>query len=208
MVATAKFLVAFAILGSVSWQVIDRLVNNLFRPTEYFAFVSIQTSLIAAGILISTGLTMWAGKSESRVQVLIRLTATACYIVVALAYNVLLRGSANDVRDGNYDWPVLPNEIIHVWAPIALVLGWLFIQGPVKLKLRDAFWVALYPLVWLIFSVIRGLITGWWPYWFIDPTGEGGITGMFTYIGAIMVFLIFLGYSLILLTRINTKRFN
>jgi hypothetical protein len=208
LIGIARFAVALAILASVAWQVTDRLANGLFRPTEYFAFVSIQTSIIAAFILIWTGRTVFSGRTESRLQVISRLTATACYLVVSIAYNALLRGSANDIRDGDYAWPVLPNEVIHVWAPLAIFLGWLLIQGPIKLKLRDALWVTVYPLTWIAFSVVRGLATGWWPYWFIDPTGVGGVVGMITYILAILVFLIFLGFLLILISRLNKKRLN
>jgi hypothetical protein len=206
IIGAARILVALAILGSITWQISDRLAHDLFRPTEYFAYFSIQTSIIAGATLLWTGLTSWSGRKDSKAQSIVRLAATACYILVSLAYNLLLRGTANDPRDGDYDWPVLPNEIIHVWAPIALALGWLFLQGPVRLKLRAALWVAVYPLAWLIFSVLRGLATGWWPYWFIDPSGAGGVAGMFTYIGAITFFLILLGLVLIALSRLPISR--
>ena len=206
IIGAARILVALAILGSITWQISDRLAHDLFRPTEYFAYFSIQTSIIAGATLLWTGLTSWSGRKDSKAQSIVRLAATACYILVSLAYNLLLRGTANDPRDGDYDWPVLPNEIIHVWAPIALALGWLFLQGPVRLKLRAALWVAVYPLAWLIFSVLRGLATGWWPYWFIDPSGAGGVAGMFTYIGAITLFLILLGLVLIALSRLPISR--
>lgn len=204
-VAALRFLVALAIVASITWQISDRLANGLFRPTEYFAYFSIQTSLIVAAVLIWTGITSWFGKADSKAQFIARMSATACYILVSLAYNLLLRGTANDVRDGDYQWPVLPNEIIHVWAPLAVTLGWLIFQAAKRVKFRAALWVAVYPLAWLAFSVIRGLATGWWPYWFIDPTGDGGVAGMFTYIGAITVFLITLGYILIVLSRLSMK---
>lgn len=206
IIGAARILVALAIFGSITWQISDRLAHYLFRPTEYFAYFSIQTSIIAGAALLWTGLTSWSGRRDSKAQAIVRLAATACYILVSLAYNLLLRGTANDPRDGDYDWPVLPNEIIHVWAPLALTLGWLLLQGSVRLKLRAALWVAVYPLAWLIFSVLRGLATGWWPYWFIDPTDDGGVVGMFTYIGAITVFLILLGLILIALSRMPISR--
>lgn len=204
-VAGLRLLVALAIIASITWQVTDRLANGLFRPTEYFAYFSIQTSLIVAAVLIWTGVTSWSGKADSKAQFVARMSATACYILVSLAYNLLLRGTANDPRDGDYQWPVLPNEIIHVWAPLAVTLGWLLFQDFKGVRFRAALWVAVYPLAWLTFSVFRGLATGWWPYWFIDPTGDGGVAGMFTYIGAITVFLITLGFILIALSKLSIK---
>lgn len=205
IVSVLRLLVAAAVLGSIVWQVTDRIANNVFRPDEYFSYFSIQSSILVGAVLLWSAHTAWHGIAESKFHVIARLSVTAYYILVSLAYNLLLRGEPNDVRDGDYDWPVLPNEIIHVWGPIAVALGWLLIQGDLRLKIRAAFWVAVYPLLWLGFSVVRGTITGWWPYWFIDPTGNGGVAGMLTYIGAITVFLIVLGMLLLALTRIAPR---
>lgn len=203
VVALLRLVVAAAVLGSVAWQVSDRIVNNVFRPTEYFAFFSIQSSLIVGAVLLWSAHKAWWGLPETKLLVIARMSSTAYYILVSLAYNLLLRGSANDVRDGDYQWPVLPNEIIHVWGPIAVTLGWLLVQGEVRLRFRAALWVAVYPLFWLGFSVVRGIATGWWPYWFIDPTGDGGVSGMLSYIAAITVFLIGLGVLLLALARVT-----
>jgi hypothetical protein len=67
--------------------------------------------------------------------------------------------------------------------------------------LRAAFWVAVYPLAWLAFSVVRGISDGWWAYWFLDPTDEGGVTGMLTYVFGITVLMIGLGFLLSLFAR-------
>lgn len=205
IVGPLRLAVAASIFASIAWQVTDRLAHGLFRPTEYFAYFSIQTSLIVAAALVWTGVSSLQGRANSKAQYIARMSSTACYILVSLAYNLLLRGTANDPRDGNYDWPVLPNEIIHVWAPLAVTLGWLIFQDAGRIRFRAALWVAVYPLAWLTFSVIRGLATGWWPYWFIDPSGAGGVAGMFTYIGAITVFLISLGFILIALSRLTFR---
>jgi hypothetical protein len=41
---------------------------------------------------------------------------------------------------------------------------------------------------------VRGLLDGWWPYWFINPNSEIGITGMLTYILIIAISFISLGF--------------
>ena len=94
IIGAARILVALAILGSITWQISDRLAHDLFRPTEYFAYFSIQTSIIAGATLLWTGLTSWSGRKDSKAQSIVRLAATACYILVSLAYNLLLVGMA------------------------------------------------------------------------------------------------------------------
>ena len=44
-----RTLLGLALVGSVIWQVADRIRVDLFRPTEYFAYFSI-TSAIFAGV--------------------------------------------------------------------------------------------------------------------------------------------------------------
>jgi hypothetical protein len=117
----------------------------------------------------------------------------------------LLSDVANDVRDGDYAWPVFPNEFIHTYGPILIVLDYLISQKAFNIRLRAALWVAVFPLIWLIFSVIRGFITNWWPYWFINPNGEAGVIGMLSYIGAITTFFLILGFIVLGLKKLLKK---
>jgi len=73
------------------------------------------------------------------------------------------------------------------------------------LRLRAALWVAVYPLAWLAFSITRGIVDGWWAYWFLNPNDEGGLNGMFTYIGGITVLMISLGFVLLAIRKLITK---
>ena len=196
-VAVLRWLASAAIFSSVVWQVTDRLAHNLFRPGEYFAYFSIQGTLIAAVMLGYTGWLSWTGKPETRQVTIARVSATTYEIVIALVYNALLRNSPGDIRDAGYAWPVVPNEIMHVWAAVFMLLDWIVIAGWVGLKLRASLWVAVFPLAWLAFSVARGAATGWWAYWFLNPNEKAGIPGMLTYIGGITVLMIGLGFLLL-----------
>lgn len=191
---TVRTLIGLALLGSVIWQVADRLRVDLFRPTEYFAFFSISTAIFAGFVVLMSGLTLLQGKSESERMNIIRLVAAVSMIIVGVVYHALLGDSAVDPRDVGYDWPQIPNLVIHTYAPIAIAIDYLVsVKGPKPLW-RKALWVVVYPLVWLSFSLIRGLADGWWPYWFINPGSEGGVIGMITFILIIAFGFIALGF--------------
>jgi hypothetical protein len=192
-IALVRLAAAAAIFGSIVWQISDRLANGLFRPGEYFAYFTIDSSLIAAVALAVSGVWAWLGRDETRLLHLVRLSVVTSATIVAVVYNALLRGMANLPADGDYEWPVLPNEILHVWGPIVILLDWLLVRGYARLPIKASFWVLVFPGAWAVFSIVRGLVSGWWPYWFIDPTGDGGVGGMLTYIGGIMVFFIVVG---------------
>lgn len=194
--AALRLAIAVGLIGSVAWQVLDRINFGVFRPTEYFAYFSIVSALLAALIALVAAWVLINGEQETKLLHISRLSVTAAMIVVGVVYHALLADVASDVRDGDYAWPVLPNEIIHTYAPIAIAVDYLASVKSRLLRMRAALWVAVFPLVWLVFSIVRGLATNWWPYWFINPNGEGGVVTVISYVAAITLFFLFLGYLL------------
>lgn len=191
---TLRLLIGLGLIGSVIWQVTDRIINEVFRPTEYFAYFSIVTAIFAGLYLITTGFGLLLKLEDTKWVEIARLSLTVALIVVGVVYHLLLADVANDVRDGDYAWPVLPNQIIHTYAPMLIVVDYLLSLRAFRIKMKAALWVAVFPLTWLVLSIIRGVATNWWPYWFINPNGEGGLSGMLTYVGAITVFFLALGF--------------
>ena len=189
-----RLAIGVSLLGSVAWQIINRIVADRFRPTEYFVFFSIDSSIFAGAVGLVGAWVLLSGKKETERQQTIRLVATVSMIIVGVVYHALLGDSAVDPADIGYEWPVIPNLVIHTWAPIAVAIDYLIsVRGSVP-KWRKALWVVVYPLVWLTFSVVRGLLDNWWPYWFINPNSEIGVSGMVTYILIIASAFIILGF--------------
>jgi len=191
--ASLRLLIGVGLIGSVIWQVTDRIVNGLFRPFEYFAYFSIVTAIFAGLFLITTSFGLLLKIEDTKWVEIARLSFAVALIVVGMVYHALLAGAANDIRDGDYAWPVLPNEIIHTYAPILAAIEYLVSVRAFRIRLRAFVWVGVFPLTWLVLSIVRGSATNWWPYWFINPNGEAGLGGILTYIGAITLFFLILG---------------
>ncbi len=191
-----RALLGLSLLVSVAWQVNNRIAADLFRPAEYFAFFSITSSILAGVVLVYSAYVLLNNKEETERQMSLRLIVTVSMVIVGVVYHALLGDSAVDPRDIGYQWPVIPNLIIHTWAPIAIVFDYLLsIRGALP-RWRKSLWVIAYPLGWLVFSITRGLIDGWWPYWFINPNSEIGIPGVIGYVLAISFAFISLGFLL------------
>lgn len=200
-----RFTVATSLLMAILWQVTDRLSHGVFRPGEYFAYFTIQTSLIAAVMLIITAVRDLQGKADTKALNLARLSVSTYAIVVSVVYNALLRGGEPSPADLGYAYPVPPDEILHVWGPIFIVLDFALTRTKAQLNFKQIFWVLLFPLAWLAFTIIRGLATGWWAYWFLDPTLDAGVTGVVTFILAIVVFMLVSASISLGLNKLNTK---
>ncbi len=190
-----RIAMALALFGSIFWQISDRVAHNLFRPTEYFTYFTITSCLLTGLSLVLSGLNALQNKEETKFLTLFRLTMAASMVIVGVIYNALLAGGDPDPRDVGYDWPVIPNLILHTYMPILVFLEWLISRSAFKLDLKSAFWVLVYPLTWLAFAITRGFITGWWAYWFIDP--QYGFATMAQWILTIAGFFVVLAIGLL-----------
>ena len=190
-----RIAMALVLFGSIFWQITDRVAHNLFRPTEYFTYFTITSCLLTGIALVVSGLRVLGNKEETKFLTLFRLTMAASMVIVGVIYNALLAGAAPDPRDVGYDWPVLPNLLMHTYMPILVFLEWLLTRTAVPLKLKSAFWVLVYPLSWLAFAITRGFVTGWWAYWFIDP--QYGFATMAQWILTIAAFFVVLAVGLL-----------
>lgn len=199
-----RLLIGAGLLGSVVWQVTDRIANNLFRPWDYFTKLSIDSSIYAGLVLVVSGLILLSGGSESKRLNIIRLGATVAMVVIGAGYHLLLGDSAVDPRDIGYAWPVPPNLMIHTYGPILIVLDYILsVKGP-RVNFRSGLWILVFPYLWVAVSVIRGLNTKEWPYWFLNP-GEVGVLGFLGYVGGFTVFGLGLAFLLVLFRRLSQK---
>ena len=194
LIVVIRVLLALSLFGSVYWQVSDRMMHNLFRPSEYFSYFSITSCLLTAVVLTLSAIQLTRGQAETKLLSLSRLTMAVSMVIVGVIYNALLRGGDPDPRDVGYAWPVLPNEVVHTYGPILIFIEWLLTRTTIALKINQAFWVLVYPLTWLGFSIIRGIITGWWPYWFIDPQYGIGTQATWIVVIAVMFSVLALGF--------------
>ena len=198
-----RIAMALVLFGSIFWQITDRVAHNLFRPTEYFTYFTITSCLLTGVALTWSGLIVLQNKEETKFLTLFRLTMAASMVIVGVIYNALLANADIDPRDVGYDWPVIPNLIMHTYMPILVFLEWLITRTAFKLDLKSAFWVLVYPLTWLAFAITRGFITGWWAYWFIDP--QYGFATMAQWILTIAAFFVVLAIGLLPAQRVIAK---
>ena len=63
--------------------------------------------------------------------------------------------------------------MLHKVTPIVLMADWLLDPPSVRLSPRAALTWLLYPLIWLVYTMVRGAAVGWYPYPFLNPANGG-----------------------------------
>jgi hypothetical protein len=203
---TARRLLGFVHLGAAVvlaftfvFQIVDLALADSLVPNEYFVYFTVDTTMIAIVLLALTGVSM---VREPRDAVLLTSAALALVplaIVTGVVYNLTLRGRPTEAYLG-MAWE---NEVLHVAMPLFLAADWfvlrLFDRGRPALP-WSALWIALvFPVLWVIVTFTRGLLTGWYPYPFLEP--EAGLVVNAGYIGGISVFVVVIAALGILISR-------
>lgn len=190
------------VLAALITQITDQISVGRFQPTQYFAFFTIQTAMINIVVLIVGGIMALRLERDTRLYTAIRASAFAYAIVTGVVYNLLLRDIPND--DG-YVGPTWANEALHVWIPIYFALDWLLTPGRVRVAWSTVWLAVSYPLIWVGVTMVRGSLTGWYPYPFLEPDGPNGVIGVVTYVVAIAAFIIALAALAVLINRVHTR---
>ena len=67
--------------------------------------------------------------------------------------------------------------------PIVVFLDWLIVPPSSTISMREATWWLGFPVVWTIYTMIRGAIVDWYPYPFLDPRLHGPVEIAATLVG-------------------------
>ena len=135
---------------------------------NFFSYFTILNNLLVAVCLtssLSSPSSKWGSFfSKATVQ-----SAIALYIfIVGLVYNLVLRGI---VSVTGLDWVV--DNLLHVVVPVLFVLYWFIYTARGVLQWKNIFPWLFFPVFYLIYSLIRGAVTGWYAYPFIHAAKLG-----------------------------------
>jgi hypothetical protein len=153
---TAVILQFYLILLNRTTSVAETIVR-------FFSFFTILTNILAAACCTW----LWLKPGSSRGQYFSRpgtLTAITVYItIVGLVYNLVLR-SYWEPRGLQQ----IVDELLHSVMPSLFLIFWIVLVPKGKLQWKEVFPWLIYPLVYIVFIIVRGALSGFYPYPFID----------------------------------------
>ncbi|KAA2256319.1 F420-dependent oxidoreductase [Solihabitans fulvus] len=88
--------------------------------------------------------------------------------------------------------------LLHTVSPVLCVLGWLVFGPRPTIAPSTVAWSALFPLLWLVFTLIRGAAIDYYPYPFVDVTrlGYGTVALNCVFVGVLFLGLAFAAMGL------------
>ncbi|SDK43433.1 hypothetical protein SAMN04487898_108159 [Pedobacter sp. ok626] len=180
----------FALIAQLYLTIVNNDIPVLESVVRYFSYFTILTNIMV--VLCFTLLLFNFNKNDehffSKPKI---LAAVTVYIsVVGIVYNLILR----------FTWEpkglqLVVDELLHAFIPVLYVVYWLIFVPKSTLKWKDAFAWLIYPFVYLVYILVRGDFSGFYPYPFIDVGALGYNKVM---LNSFYLLIVFLALSLIL----------
>ena len=141
---------------------------------SFFSFFTIDSNVGAVVVFAIGAVLLLRRVDDPRWFAVLRASATAYMVVTFIVYNLLLRGIALP-QGTTLPWS---NEVLHVVAPLLIIIDWLFAPGRRRLEWKELRIVVAFPIIWVGYTLIRGPLAynevakkpSWYPYPFLDPS--------------------------------------
>jgi hypothetical protein len=154
-----------AILAAIVAQMKVLAEAGALDAVNFLSFFTIQSNLIAAVALAAAAI---YGNQRPRWLDWLRGAATVYLTITFVVVIALLQGIDVGLQLAWVDFA------LHKLSPVIVVLDFVLDPPRTRLSTRDALLWLAYPLVWLVYTLVRGAAVGWYPYPFLDPAHSGG----------------------------------
>ncbi|MET4051693.1 hypothetical protein ABID81_001037 [Frigoribacterium sp. PvP054] len=189
-----RFVFAAASLVAVGGQFAVHLENH-FSVANFFSYFTNLSNLFAVVVFVVGGVRTLRRRPGSRAWDVVRLISVVNMVFVGLVFNVLL----TEVSGGVLPWV---NVIVHVVMPLAVLVDWLVLPAGRRLPWAAAAIGLVVPVLYSVYSLVRGAITSFYPYPFYDPEALGGYGPVAVYMVVLLVALAVLSVALVGLARL------
>lgn len=175
-----RMLLALLIVAALVWSGIDAV-----RGGELSQFVSYFTnqSNLAFAIVVVLGVA-WSGHRAARWDDL--RGAVTFYLAMTGIIYALLVAPLDELLRWDIGWTGI---VLHRIAPVAAVADWVLAPRSDRSSARRILWWQVYPIAYLLVTWLRGAITGWYPYEFLDPKASSWPQVLATTVFVLVAFL-------------------
>jgi hypothetical protein len=161
----------------------------------YFSFFTLLTNLLVALVLTFSFIapnSRWGRFFSSPIVA----TGTALYIaMVGLVYSFLLRHSWNPEGLDK-----LTDIILHDFVPVMYVAFWIFFVPKSGLRWKNPLSWVIYPIIYSAWILIRGAISGRYPYPFVNVGQLGYPQVLLNSLVLLIIFLV-IGFAVVTVAR-------
>lgn len=197
----SRLFAAVVCLVALVHRMLWGLSGQTIAGDNFFAYLTIQSNIAFAVLAIVAGIIALRTEEDPRWLTTARALVLSWTITAGLAFALIVWQAGLRGIPITVPWS---DVVLHFVLPALSVLGW--ILGPGR---RAASWwavpgVLLFPIVWGVFTIWRGAVIGWYPYYFLDSRQVSGLPEMIVSCAVALSIFALVAAALVLLSRYRT----
>jgi hypothetical protein len=153
------------------------------RVIRFFGYFTILSNLLVAGT--SWVVALSGEPLESRLRRILYVDALVGIAVTGIVHWFLLRPLLS--LDGADWWA---DKLLHVVVPLLAIVAWLALGPRGRVRSGDVGWAVIPPVLWLLYTLVRGAAKDFYPYPFLDADAHGYPAVLATCAGVAALFLV------------------
>lgn len=164
----------------------------LFAISNFLSYITVQSNILVIASLILMILNINSRKSK-----FIFFGTTVNVIITLIGYWAFLSYSSNYFGLGQ-----IANILIHLVVPIIYTMNW-FLNLKTPLSYKYAIYWMIYPCIYyLAFVLIKGLLTNWYPYYFVDLS-QFSLLNTLPYVFSFAIFFLILSLIIVKVSQLK-----
>jgi len=163
----ARVALAVLTLVALGVQFESTAAGSAFKSVNFFSFFTVLSNLLAAFIFLY--LAAFGRRTRPFPVAFLRGMSTFAMTVTFIVFALLLQGLQEELQT-TIPWV---DTVLHRVMPIAVMADWLIDPPHHRIPLRAALSWLGYPVVYMVYTLIRGEIVDWYPYPFMDANKHG-----------------------------------
>jgi hypothetical protein len=153
--------------------IVGAFINTISTGLPFVWLISFKYYTMQTNLMVSIWFTLaiiWYNRPDSLEKIMGSLKgAFTLYITTTFVFFAILL----QVFYHPTGWAAFSNIILHYVAPIAFIIDWIFTETRIKYKWNYLFYWIIYPISYLVFSMIHGIVSGDYLYPFLDISRLG-----------------------------------
>ena len=194
--AVARFGLAAAGLFALIEYFYYTLGVASFAMANFFSYFTVQSAIASVAVILTAAIVALRRPIDPAWLDMLRAMVTTYILVSGVVYGIIIWQSS----EANYSIEVpWSSQLLHFVIPVCALIDWMVDPFKARLPWKYLGWAIVFPVFWLVYTLIRGPIVGWYPYFFLDARQVSGpgetvfycliIVGIITGIAALLTWI-------------------
>ncbi|UWF78569.1 Pr6Pr family membrane protein [Microbacterium sp. EF45047] len=195
----ARLLTAAVCVAALVHRLLWGLGSQSLASQNFFAYLTIQSNVAFAALAVIAGIIALHTPEDPPWLTTARAIVLSWTITAGLAFALIVWQAGMRGIPITVPWS---DVVLHFVLPAWTVVAWILGPGRRAASWRIVPFVLLYPIGWGLFTIWRGTLIGWYPYYFLDPRQVSGIAELAATCAVALAIFALVATGLVVLSRV------